>query len=567
MKWIAMTCAAAVAVAAAGVHVQAQDTTRVSIAGLPADVVQEALATYNAAATLRASGRLDVTEEQRVPGDVAVLLGPLTIAGEVAGNVVVINGDLVLQRTARIGGGVLLVGGSIQGRDEAIIEGDVRVYRQPLPYREVDGRLEAEPDSWWRPWQRPARSRSRIRIVSAGAYNRVEGLPIEIGPAVQHQTSWGHVKLEGLGIIRTVDNFRWDSDNLGHSALLEVGFTGPRSIAAGLRHYDVVSPVEGWQLQDIEVALASFLFHRDYRDHYNRHGGGGYVTMAPGRDLNLTLSYADERWASRDVRGPFTLFRNADSWRPNPGIDDGRFNLANATLQIDTRNNPESPWTGWYITADYELGSGRVASFGPASPLARAAVPTDSALRYHRALVDLRRYNRISPEGQLNFRVVVGGWAGGDELPLQRRLSVGGAGSLPGFDFRRHYEADDVGMCTSAGDALPGHPAQCERIALLQAEYRGDISVSGWRWHDRWYGEVRRAGPVWVLFANAGRGWLVGERSGEIRYPSGSLPPLGTFRTDVGLGIDAGLLGLYIAKSTSHASEPANVFLRIRHRF
>ena len=551
---------------------RAQDPapSSVQVAGLPDGVVREALDVYNDARTTRASGRLDIAEDQRVAGDVAVLLGPLTVAGEIEGRVVVINGDLFLRPSARIGGNVLVIGGTVRGRNDATVVGDVQAYRQPLPYREVDGRLEAEAGSWWRPWRQSPNSRSRIRVLSAGAYNRVEGLPIKIGPAVRHETSRGHVSIEALGIIRSADEFRWDSENLGHYANVEIGAgdRGAGGFAVGGRLYDMVTPVEEWHLRETEAGLATFMFHRDYRDHFDRHGGAGYVRLEPGRDVDVTLTYADERWGSRRIRGPFTVFRNNNEWRANPTVDDGRFHVANATLRIDTRNNVENPWTGWLITADYELGSGTVTSFGAASPLARLA-PTDPDVRYHRGFFDLRRYNRISPEGQLNLRVVLGGWLNGDELPLQRRLSVGGAGTLPGFDFRRYHEDVDVGMCTASGDALPGRPAQCERVALFQAEYRGDLVIGSpdWDWNDRWYGDLRKADAVWVLFADAGRGWLVGDRTGEIQYPRGSLPGLGTFRTDIGIGLDIGLLGIYVAKSISHSKEPANVFVRLRHRF
>jgi outer membrane protein assembly factor BamA len=248
-------------------------------------------------------------------------------------------------------------------------------------------------------------------------------------------------------------------------------------------------------------------------------------------------------------------------------VDDGRFHIGHASLAIDTRNNEDDPWSGWYITADYELGSGTVTTFGPSTLLARPA-PADQDVTYHRGFLDLRRYNRISPDAQLNLRVVLGGWLAGDELPLQRRLSVGGSGTLPGFDFRRFYESEDVGMCTTAGDALQGRPAMCERVALFQAEYRGDLLFGrDWDAADRWLGGLRRSDMAWVLFFDAGRGWLVGDQVGEIQYESGSLPSFGTFRTDIGLGIDLGLLGIYVAKSISQSKEPANVFVRIRHRF
>jgi hypothetical protein len=124
-------------------------------------------------------------------------------------------------------------------------------------------------------------------------------------------------------------------------------------------------------------------------------------------------------------------------------------------------------------------------------------------------------------------------------------------------------------MCTSVVDALPGRPAQCERVALFQAEYRGDLVIGSpdWDWNDRWYGDLRKADAVWVLFVDAGRGWLVGDRVGDLQYPSGAFPGFGTFRTDVGFGLDVGLLGVYVSKAVSLAKEPANVFVRVRHRF
>ena len=69
------------------------------------------------------------------------------------------------------------------------------------------------------------------------------------------------------------------------------------------------------------------------------------------------------------------------------------------------------------------------------------------------------------------------------------------------------------------------------------------------------------------LFADAGRGWLVGARQGALVYPRDGFPALGSFRTDVGVGLEAGVIGLYLAKAVSDSREPANFFVRVRHRF
>ena len=151
---------------------------------------------------------------------------------------------------------------------------------------------------------------------------------------------------------------------------------------------------------------------------------------------------------------------------------------------------------------------------------------------------------------------------------MQRRLSVGGPATLPGYDFRRAWRVTpDVLTC--GGTALPGAPALCDRVMLLQAEFRRDFDL-GWLRddvrEDWWRPGFNRHG-AWVLFADAGRGWNVGRTNGATNYGKGALPAFATFRTDIGAGIDFGVVGLYLAKATTTAREPVNVLFRVQHRF
>ena len=121
-------------------------------------------------------------------------------------------------------------------------------------------------------------------------------------------------------------------------------------------------------------------------------------------------------------------------------------------------------------------------------------------------------------------------------------------------------------------------PALCERIALAQVEYRGDLRISlnlggdvdddnDDRHDRRRHWGVRHVGP-WVVFADAGRGWMVGDaRVGNYQYRDNEFPDLKTFRSDVGAGLDFDVLGFFIAKSTSDSGERPNFFVRVRHRF
>jgi hypothetical protein len=346
-----------------------------------------------------------------------------------------------------------------------------------------------------------------------------------------------------------------------------------------------VEAIENWQLGEVETGLASFFAHRDYRDYYNRHGGRAYASLLLGRDADLTVSFADERWATRQTRDVWTLFYNGRDWRPNPRVDDGRLHVTNATLRIDTRNDEDNPWSGWYLVADYEYGTGGFTSFGPVSaslsptPLPGGRDTTPGTRRYGRGFFDLRRYNRLSPEARINLRVVGGGWLSGDPLPLQRRFSVTGPGAMPGFDFRDAVAPSDAGQCSVNGYMPAGEPAQCERFLMGQIELRGDLNFDlfdggSWDGHGHWDGNIDFDGS-WVVFADAGRGWLVGDRAGDLVYPKGMFPNAGSFLTDIGIGFDfgerswgdRGTIGLYVAKSVSRPSQPLNWVFRVRRRF
>ena len=534
---------------------------------LSAEVAREIADLYNAPSTVRIEGRLDVAADRTIEGDIAVLEGPtMTIAGRVTGRVLALNADVILRPRARIDGDLIVVGGRVVGLDSATIGGRVRIYRQRLDYHLESGRLVVEtrrpddPAGFSALIQLGARTSSRLSITG-GTYNRVEGAAINIGPELVHHFGRVRGRIEALGIIRSVDKFDWNSDNLGHRATGELRVGEYRGVALRGILFDVVDPVEPWHLKDTEVALATFFLHRDFRDYFNRHGGGLELVGFVGDESQLSLGFRDERWGARTQRNPFTLFRNDQAWRPNPDVDVGSLHVLTGAYRYDTRNDAANPWTGWLLMTEVERGSGRLTAPGAVGP---------ADVHYTRLFADLRRYNRLSPGAQLNFRLVLGGRLGGGVLPLQRRFSVGGPGSLPGFDFRRNPGGADVGRCV-AGPDLPGLPALCERMALAQIEYRGAMGFGSLRdagTFGDWLRKYEARFPQWVLFTDAGRGWLIGPRGDDVHYPSATiLPPPGTFRTDVGVGLDARDIGLFVAKSISHSTEPMNFFVRVRHRF
>ncbi|MBX7118097.1 MAG: outer membrane protein assembly factor [Gemmatimonadaceae bacterium] len=527
-----------------------------------------AVGIYNDAGTMRVNGPLDVPAEREIPGDVAVLNGPVTVAGRVTGTLVAINADVRLKAGARIGGDLFLVGGTLTRDDSVTVGGEVRTQAELLRYSIEGERIVPEEDRGgeWRPPRARGRDRgdsyTDLFFVAARTYNRVEGLPVLVGPRFRRPTSWGRIDVEALGVVRTAGPVRWDRGTIGHDARFDLRLGVRNGLVLSGRAFDVVAPVESWQLTDTEAGLAAFGLHRDFRDHYGRHGWEAALGGRMGEEASLSVVAGSEQWRAVEARDPVSLRQDMRPWRPNAPMDVGRVDLASVRLKVDTRQKVRSPlWGGWYLNADVERGSGTITRDpGPTLP----PVGPAEEVTYTRGFVDARRYNRISPGTELNLRLVAGGWMGGDRLPLQRRLSVGGPGSIEGYDFRRNwYETDDVFSCGGIA-GWTGRPTLCDRIALAQVELR---QAMDWDWYDsdRWW-RFRDLTPAWVLFADAGRGWTTPASGDPVSHGTG-LPPLSSFRTSVGAGIDLGDVGFYVAKAVSTPKETVNFYVRLGRRF
>jgi len=537
----------------------------------PRTMTSVAVSTWNATATTRIVGDYTLPAGGEVQGTVAVLNGPVTIAGRITGTLVAINADVRLESGASIGRDLVVIGGTIQRADGVAIGGEVRTQAELMRYAMEGDRLIADEGlpGDWRPNLRrrePDRGEAYTDLffVAAHTYNRVEGLPITVGPRFRRPTSWGRLQVETLGVVRTAGPFAWDRGTLGHDARAELRLGVDYGLVFGGRLFDVIDPVEAWQLREVEAGLSTFLLHRDLRDHYGRHGAEGTIGGRIGEEVSLHAVFGSERWRAVDARRPFTLLRDTDPWRVNPGMDEGTVDLLGMRLNVDTRERLRSPWTGgWFLRADLERGRGTLARDS-----GDELIPsTPEVVNYTRYFLDARRYNKISAGTALNMRVVSGGQLGGDILPLQRRFSIGGPGSVEGYDFRRSNYDTDVFTCGGIA-GRQGRPALCDRIALAQVELRQDFHVNWVRTdrNDEWWRPGFNGRGQWVLFADAGRGWTVNRGDAGIRHDRG-LPALSSFRTSIGGGVDFGSLGFYLAKATSTGQEPVNFLVRVGRRF
>lgn len=546
---------------------------------LPSEVAEEVVDFFNDSRTLHFSGRTRIPEERAVEGDVAVLGGPLTVAGRIAGRVVVINGNVELLPGAVVEGDLTVVGGEITGLDDARVSGQVLSYTERLRYshrgdrivRPEAGRREGRSSGWER---ETGLGRATFLVTTGQSYNRVEGLPILFGPVIETEGS-NPFRVRALAVYRTENGPFLRTERWGHDVSAEQFLGGHRELRVGGGVYSVVAPIEDWHLSDTENGLSTFLFHRDFRDHYERKGWNAYATVEPrGTPFSLTGGYRSERHASVAAGDPWTIFDNGDAWRPQPLVGEGRLNSVYAAAELDTRNDRDEPSNGWFVQGKLEHALNddlvRPAAL-QASGGGFVAVPAVPYGRFTTGLLDVRRYNRIDPESRLNLRLLLAGSLDGSALPPQRQHVLGGEGSLPGYSlFELDCGARVDRVVRPAGGAAPAgaEPAfftgyGCDRFALVQAEYRGDLSFRfnwsgrGW-WNDdedaTRYRESWDADVDWVLFADAGHGWstrrFLGEDTG----------------VDAGFGLVFDEVGVYAAVPLRNG-RGVNLFVRLGSRF
>jgi hypothetical protein len=178
-----------------------------------------------------------------------------------------------------------------------------------------------------------------------------------------------------------------------------------------------------------------------------------------------------------------------------------------------------------------------------------------------RLSLDVRRYARLTPGLRVNARIRADGWIAGDRLPVQRRLSLGGPDLLPGFAFRAF-------TCAPVGFDDPADPALCDRMVATQLEVRTRLGLNlGYRTPARENRPGRFIGieqADLVFFSDAGKAWLAGGGPGQV--PVNRIPVLREWSLDVGLGLDAGEIAAYLAKSVS-SGEPVKFVVRLQRRF
>ena len=269
------------------------------------------------------------------------------------------------------------------------------------------------------------------------------------------------------------------------------------------------------QVDDVENSLAMLLARTDYRDYFEREGGGVYVSWRVPDFSTVSLHARRDEYRSLGTNdGVRSWFRRGRPLRPNPAIDDGQTHSVQLRLERLVQRSSATR-AGFYHWVELESAGGEMGG----------------DFSYTRLLADLRSVVRLAPAATLSLRAVAGTCAEGT-LPRQKRFGLGGVDGLRAHAFGAY-----------SGD----------QIALGQAEYTLGL------WALR--GEGFEAGLHAIAFADVGTAWDNPGHRWDLQHQR--------LRTDAGFGIatsedDA---RLYVARDLSDPDSELTWSLRLRRPF
>lgn len=557
---------------AAGAAAEAQEHPLAN-ADLPRGVEALLTAVIENPATRQITGEDTIAEPYT--GDVAVFSGPLVLKAAIAGQLIMVDGNVYFEDGAAVSGDVTVVNGEAFGLERAVIGGTVTLYGEGFGWLRRGEKVLSVNSRTRRVYREDDRrnwGHSSFSIRTGWNYNRVEGLPLHFGPVIETSGS-NPTRVEALAIWRTEVSSPFDTEDWGYALRGEQFVGGAHNFRVGGTFKSVIQPIEDWQLTKSEASLATFVLHSDFRDYFQREGWSAYARFTPrATGFSATLEYSDEDHLSQPARDPWTIFSGDHVWRLQPVVAEGRFRSVNAALKWDGRDDNDFPTAGFFVRGEVTRGLGGSLVLPPVfDPLADPLVAPQAVAfdeQFTRGLIDARVYRPVGRDGTLSFRLVGGGALGEKSLPPQFQHALGGAGSLPGYDL---FSADCGARLTSGMrgglDAASYFGSYgCDRMAQFSAEYRGgfDLHFGGFNWRDDededdWGWRVD-ASPSWIVFFDAARGWAQPESRSRGATNTTAL-------YDVGAGILLGDFGVYGAVPLNGSDRDMKFFIRLGPRF
>ena len=264
---------------------------------------------------------------------------------------------------------------------------------------------------WNERW--PYQTQATYRALPAVRYNRVEGLFLGASRAPLSWSSDERGRIYGQGgYAFGMDEWQY---RLGLETRMGSRQTNPNfDLKIGGSYQRSIDTDDLWKAAWGENTAAAFFFRNDFYDYYRTEGWTGYAVARLTRFAQLSAAYRSEEYLSLGRATRWSLFGDG-SFRSNPAIDEGQMNSVVLTLDGGSIRDLADRPRGVAFRLEAEIGQGLGGDFD-----------------FARYLGDVRAYARMSQDAGLSVRLR-GGFGDGT-LPLQRTFTLGGIGSVRGYD-------------------------------------------------------------------------------------------------------------------------------------
>ena len=283
-------------------------------------------------------------------------------------------------------------------------------------------------------------------LRTARRFNRVDGVNPALGVEITllDAASYNHLRAYAIG------DYGFSSEKLRHAAGLSRPFLRGQRLTLGYEHHDLTDTDDLYRAPGLEEAPGTAIVLGEYADYFRRQGHEAYAFARIGSRSEIGLS-----WRSDDYRSLPVATGSTD---PNPPTTEGRMRSLVATarftsagdlhpsgsserasfLQRDLYGVPREPPRALRAEATFEV----------ASP---SALGGDFDFR--RFIANLRGHVALSGRAALDARLLVGLTSG--TLPLEKRFSLGGVGTLRGYALKA-FPGANIALATGEARFDPG---------------------------------------------------------------------------------------------------------------
>lgn len=258
----------------------------------------------------------------------------------------------------------------------------------------------------------PFTETSAYRPISSIRYNRVDGLTLGIRRKPMDWDSYDRARIFGqVGRSFGLDEWRYEAGaeaRLGHSYS-----TQDFDIKVGGSYRLETGTDDLWKASWAENTSAAFFFRTDLFDYYQTEGYTLYAVARATPLLQATVAYRSDDYRSLSQNATWSLF-GGDSFRSNPGIDEGRMQSVVVTLDGGKIRGLRWIPSGIAFRGEAEFGESMGGDFN-----------------FNRYIGDIRAYLHTGRDMGLSLRARAGTSTG--QLPLQKAFTLGGAGSVRAY--------------------------------------------------------------------------------------------------------------------------------------